>query len=224
MKKVLSILSKPLTIIILVLLADQGLKVWVKTNMMIQQSFPVFGNWFYIDFIENPGMAFGWEIPFLPPGVAKMVLTLFRIVAVGGIGYYLFKLPKSTHKGLKISVALIFAGAIGNIIDSAFYGILFDSSARGQLATFMPVDGGYESFLHGWVVDMFHFNAYWPHWIPGIGGKEVFPPIFNLADFSISVGIGFIFLFQKRFFKKRDNVTGAVIDEYNVNETSSDKI
>lgn len=206
--------------ILLILLVDQILKVWVKTNMTIPESFPIFGDWFYIDFIENPGMAFGWEIPFLSAETAKVVLTLFRIVAVAGIGYYLFSLPKITHKGLKVSVALIFAGAVGNIIDSAFYGVLFDSSARGQLATFMPAEGGYAPFLHGWVVDMFHFNAYWPHWFPYLGGKEVFPPIFNFADFAISFGIGLIFVFQKRFFKKEDALTEKVSEEPTLEENA----
>jgi signal peptidase II len=200
MNKFLSFISKPIVVILIVLIADQWLKIWVKTHMIIQQSFPLFGDWFFIDFIENRGMAFGMEFG---GDWGKLALSLFRIVAITGIGYYLFKLPKETSKGLKISISLIFAGAFGNIIDSAFYGIIFDNSFN-KIATFMPLEGGYASFLHGWVVDMFHFNAYWPQWVPKIGGSEVFPPIFNLADMSISIGIGLIFIFQKSFFKKEE--------------------
>lgn len=172
--------------------------------MYLSQEFPVFGDWFYIHFTENKGMAFGMEFG---GDWGKLALSLFRIVAVCGIGYYLFKvLPKDAHKGLKISVALIFAGAIGNILDSAFYGIIFNESFN-QIATFLPEDGGYASFLHGWVVDMFWFplmEGYFPDWLPVWGGEHFlfFRPVFNIADASISTGIGLVFVFNKRFFKK----------------------
>ena len=214
MKKFLSILSQPLVVIALILLIDQSIKIWVKTNMMIQQRFPLFGDWFYIDFIENKGMAFGMEFG---GDWGKLFLSLFRIVAVIGIGYYLFTLSKATHRGLKLSISMIFAGAIGNIIDSLFYGIVFDSSFN-QLATFMPQGGGYASFLHGWVVDMFHFTARWPHWVKYVGGSEIFPPIFNFADFSISVGIGIIFVFQKRFFKKEEKQEESLQNKEEINQ------
>lgn len=205
MNKFLSILSKPLTVIFLILLADQWLKIWVKTNMYLSQEFPVFGNWFYIHFTENRGMAFGMEFG---GDWGKLALSLFRIVAVCGIGYYLFKLPKTSPKGLKISIALIFAGAVGNIIDSAFYGLIFNESFN-QIATFLPAEGGYASFLHGWVVDMFWFpllEGNFPSWLPIWGGEHFlfFRPVFNIADASISVGISLIFLFQKTFFKKEE--------------------
>ena len=210
MNKFLSIISKPIVVTFIVLLADQWLKIWVKTNMVFSKEagIPIIGDWFFLHFIENPGMAFGWQIPFLSPETAKIILSLFRIVAITGIGYYLFKvLPKNAHKGLKVSVALIFAGAIGNILDSAFYGVIFNES-YSQIASFMPDEGGYAPFLQGKVVDMLYFRAYWPGWVPSIGGGEVFPPVFNIADMSISFGIGIVFLFNKKFFpKEKEDLT-----------------
>jgi len=207
-KKFLSIISNPITVTLLVLTADQWLKIWVKTHMMLGNDFPVFGNWFYIHFIENKGMAFGMEFG---GDWGKLALSLFRIVAVFGIGYYLFKvLPKDAHKGLKISVSLIFAGAIGNILDSMFYGVIFTDSFN-QIARFMPEEGGYAPFLYGWVVDMFWFplmEGNFPDWLPIWGGEHFmfFRPVFNVADMSISVGIGLVFLFNKQFFKKEEEV------------------
>jgi signal peptidase II len=203
MNKFLSIIGKPIVVTLLVLLADQWLKIWVKTNMYLSQEFPVFGNWFYIHFTENKGMAFGMEFG---GDWGKLALSLFRIFAVFGIGYYLFRLPKTTHKGLKVSVALIFAGAIGNILDSAFYGLMFNDSFN-QLATFLPEEGGYAPFLHGWVVDMLWFpllEGNFPEWFPFWGGEHFlfFRPVFNIADASISFGIGIILVFNKRFFRK----------------------
>lgn len=178
--------------------------------MYLGQEFPVFGNWFYIHFTENPGMAFGMEFG---GEWGKLALSLFRIVAVSGIGYVLFTLPKSTPTGLKVCGSLILAGAIGNIIDSAFYGVFFNDSFN-QLATFLPEEGGYESFLHGRVVDMFWFPLFdgtFPDWFPFWGGEEFlfFRPVFNVADAAISVGIGLIFIFQKKFFKTPET---SVID------------
>lgn len=204
MKKILAIISKPLVVTLLVLTADQWLKIWVKTNMYLSQEFPIFGNWFFIHFTENKGMAFGMEFG---GDWGKLALSLFRIVAVFGIGYYLFKvLPKDAHKGLKISVALIFAGAIGNILDSVFYGVIFNESFN-QIATFIPEGGGYAPFLYGWVVDMLWFpliEGNFPEWLPVWGGEHFlfFRPVFNIADMSISCGIGIVFLFNKRFFHK----------------------
>lgn len=200
-------LTHPLFITFLVLIIDQTLKIWVKTNMMLGSDIPLAGNWFIIHFIENPGMAFGMEFG---GEYGKLALSLFRIVAVTGIGYVLFTLPKTAPKGLKICGALVFAGALGNIIDSAFYGIIFNESFN-QIATFMPDGGGYAPFLHGWVVDMFYFpllNGTFPNWLPIWGGEDFlfFRPVFNVADASISVGIALIFIFQKRFFKKEELV------------------
>jgi len=206
MNKFLSIISKPIILIFLVLLVDQWSKIWVKTHMYLSEEFPVLGDWFYIHFTENRGMAFGMEFG---GDWGKLALSLFRIVAVCGIGYYLFKLPKTSPSGLKISIALIFAGAVGNIIDSAFYGVIFNESFN-QIATLFPEEGGYASFLHGWVVDMLWFpllEGNFPDWLPVWGGEHFlfFRPVFNVADTSISVGIGMIFLFQKRYFKKKDD-------------------
>jgi signal peptidase II len=204
MNKFLSIISKPIVVTLLVLIADQWLKIWVKTHMFLSQEFPLIGDWFYIHFTENKGMAFGLEFG---GELGKLFLSLFRIVAVCAIGYYLFKLPKTTHRGLIICVALIFAGAIGNILDSAFYGIIFSESFH-EIATFLPEDGGYAPFLHGWVVDMFWLplmEGNFPEWLPIWGGDHFlfFRPVFNIADASISIGITIIFIFNKRFFKKK---------------------
>ncbi|MDG1477557.1 MAG: lipoprotein signal peptidase [Vicingaceae bacterium] len=204
MKKFISIIANPVVVTLLVLTADQWLKIWVKTNMYLSQEFPVLGNWFYIHFTENKGMAFGMEFG---GEWGKLALSLFRICAVFGIGYYLFKvLPKNAHKGLKISVALIFAGAIGNILDSVFYGVIFNESFN-QIASFMPEEGGYAPFLYGWVVDMFWFplmEGNFPDWMPIWGGEHFmfFRPVFNIADAAISVGIGLVFIFNKQFFPK----------------------
>lgn len=206
MKRFLSILANPLSVTFLVLLADQWLKIWVKTNMYLSQEFPIFGDWFYIHFTENKGMAFGMEFG---GDWGKLALSLFRIIAVVGIGYYLFKLSKGSHKGFRVCVALIFAGAIGNILDSAFYGLIFNESFN-QIATFMPEGGGYAPFLHGWVVDMLWFpllEGNFPDWFPIWGGEHFlfFRPVFNIADAAISVGIAIIFLFNKTFFKKAED-------------------
>ena len=211
MNKFLAIISKPIVVTLLVLLADQWSKIWVKLNMYLGQEFPVFGDWFYIHFIENRGMAFGMEFG---GDLGKLALSLFRIVAVFVIGYFLFGLPKNAHKGLKISGALIFAGAIGNILDSIFYGVIFNESFN-QLATFFPEGGGYASFLHGRVVDMFWFplmEGNFPEWLPIWGGEHFlfFRPVFNVADASISVGISLIFIFNKSFFKKEEEAVPEV--------------
>jgi len=208
MKKFISIISHPIIVTLLVLIVDQSLKIWVKTHMILQQERPIFGNWFIIHFTENRGMAFGMEFG---GDFGKLMLSLFRIIAVIVIGYFLFRLPKNTHKGLKVCGALIFAGAIGNILDSAFYGMIFSDSFN-RIAEFMPTTGGYAHFLHGWVVDMFWFplvEGNFPNWVPFWGGEPFmfFRPVFNVADASISVGIALIFIFQKRFFKKDTAIT-----------------
>ena len=182
-------------IIFLLLLADQVLKIWIKTHMQLHESIEI-TKWFYIYFTENPGMAFGIEV------IGKLFLTLFRLVAVGFIGYYLYQIVKKNFKfGYIASVALIMSGALGNILDSVFYGVVFDHS-YGQLATFMPEGGGYASWLHGKVVDMFYFpliESNFPSWIPFWGGEEFifFRPIFNLADSAICVGVFLLLIFYR---------------------------
>lgn len=189
-------------IIFLVLFADQALKIWIKTNMYLGQEFHI-ADWFIIHFTENPGMAFGFEFG---GDYGKPILTVFRILVVAGILYWLRNLIRQNIKPIGIvSVSLIFAGAMGNIIDSLFYGMLF-SGSYGQVAEFLPADGGYASFLHGRVVDMFYFplyKGYLPDWLPIWGGDYFifFRPIFNIADAAISVGVALLLLFQKAVFK-----------------------
>ncbi|UKT63077.1 lipoprotein signal peptidase [Pedobacter mucosus] len=190
--------TKPLVLILLVLLADQLVKTWVKTHMYLGQEFNIIGKWFIIHFTENNGMAFGMEFG---GEFGKLALSLFRIAAVAGIGYGLhYLIQHKYHRGLILNVALIFSGALGNIIDSVFYGKIYN----------------YESWFHGRVVDMFYFpiaEGHFPAWIPIWGGDEFvfFRPVFNLADAAISVGVILILIFQKNYFKE------DVKDEVSIN-------
>jgi signal peptidase II len=194
---------KAISLILIVLFIDQLVKIEIKTTMTIGESITVFGNWFFIKFIENPGMAFGLDIP---GKQGKPILTIFRIVAVIAIGWYLRELVlKGAKTGLVLCVALIFAGAMGNIIDSVLYGIMFNESTYFTVAQLFPKGGGYGHILHGRVVDMLYFpiiRGTYPNWFPVWHGQEFifFRPIFNIADSSISVGIITILLFQKRYF------------------------
>lgn len=205
-KKALTIKSLllPISIMIGVLFVDQASKFWVKTSMYLNQEIRVFGDWFIIHFTENPGMAFGMEFG---GEYGKLFLTLFRIVAITGIGYYVVHLVRvGATKGMIIAMTLIFAGALGNIIDSVFYGVVFSNSYY-QIAEFMPAEGGYGTWLHGKVVDMIYvpvIRGVWPSWVPFFGGDSFvfFRPIFNLADTAISVGVGIILLFQRSFFSE----------------------
>lgn len=196
--------TKPLLLIFFVLLADQVLKIWIKTNMFLGQEFKILGDWFIIHFTENNGMAFGLEFG---GEFGKLALSLFRVIAVAGIGYGLhYMIKRKYHRGLILNVALIFAGALGNIIDSVFYGVLFK----------------YETLFHGRVVDMLYFpilKGVFPSWLPIWGGEqfEFFRPVFNIADTAISVGVIMILIFQKRYFKEE------VKDEVGINnETVED--
>lgn len=194
-------------VVTLVILIDQISKIWVKTSMMLGDSIEI-ASWFKIYFIENPGMAFGLELG------GKLFLTLFRIVAVGFIGYYLIQLIKKKYaKGFIACIALILAGAFGNIIDCIFYGEIF-SSSYGQVATFVPLGEGYADWMHGKVVDMLYFpliESNFPSWMPFVGGEHFifFSPVFNIADSAITVGIFVLVLFYHKTlsqsFEKEEN-------------------
>ncbi len=214
--------AKVLGIIILVLLIDQILKIWIKTHMAYGEEFNILGlSWARIHFVENPGMAFGIEFG---GGYGKLALSMFRIIAVGFLVYYIRELIKAVAPfGLLISFSLILAGAIGNIIDSAFYGMIFSESTYHNVAEIFPAEGGYSSFLHGKVVDMFYFPLYngtLPEWVPFWGGEHVlfFRPVFNIADSAITIGVLSILIFQRSFFsshkevEKRDDHAEPVVE------------
>jgi signal peptidase II len=189
------------------LLLDQIVKFIIKCNMTLGESIHVFGDWFQILFIENEGAAFGMS---LDVTYGKLILSLFRIVVVCGIGWWINTLwKKQAPVGLLIGVAMIMAGAIGNIIDSAFYGLIFSESTPFSVATLFPADGGYAPFLHGKVVDMLHFPLFtienmpsWLGWLSGPDGDfTFFAPVFNIADSYISIAMVYLILFQWRYFK-----------------------
>lgn len=178
-------LKKAILVIFLILLADQIIKIYVKTHFTYGEEVPIF-SWFKLQFIENKGMAWGVEIP---GTYGKLILTVFRLFAIAGIGYWLWDSARKHAPGvLLFSISLIFAGAFGNIIDSVFYGLIFEESGS-QVAQIFPEEGGYGKIFHGKVVDMFRFSF--------------FNPIFNLADFAISVGVGIIIVFNRKAFPKK---------------------
>jgi len=215
-------------LVLLIIVADQSLKIWVKTHMPLSHSADIFrdpvspydngirllGEKAQIYFVENEGMAWGWKFG---GSWGKMALTLFRLVAViFGVYYIQTIIKKKYHRGFIICAGLIFAGALGNLLDSMFYGLIFEKSTYEHVAKIFPPQG-YTTFLHGRVVDMLYFpiiKTHYPSWLPFVGGDdfEFFSPVFNLADASISVGVIAILLFQKRFFHKRNEDESPVLE------------
>ena len=185
-------------IVVAILLIDQIIKIEVKTNMTLGEAKRV-TDWFYIEFIENNGMAYGMKF------INQLVLSLFRLFAIGFIGYYLAKIIKKNVAplGYIVLIAMVLAGAAGNLIDCLFYGLIFDASTPFTVSQFVPFGEGYSSFLHGKVVDMFYFpiiQTTWPEWVPYFGGSEYvfFSPVFNFADACISVGVVALLLFYRK--------------------------
>ena len=188
-----------LGVILLVIILDQALKIWIKTHFYLGEEY-VITSWFRLYFIENNGMAFGMELG------SKLFLSVFRIFLAIGLIWYLWKLRTNTtvKTGYVVCVALITAGAIGNIIDCMLYGLIFNNPIPPQVAPLFPPEGGYATLFHGRVVDMLYFPLFsftWPQWMPWVGGEHFlfFQPVFNLADAAISVGIILVLLFYTRF-------------------------
>lgn len=223
-------------LIAVIIIIDQALKIWIKTSHPTGEVVRVLGfDWFRLHFIENPGMAWGWKFG---NETGKMILTLFRLAAVIFGTWYLGRIVKQQYsRGFIICAGLIYAGALGNLIDSMFYGMIFDKGLHFDVTTgeYIPYlnevakfsSNGYSSFLHGSVVDMLYFpivKSHFPSWLPFIGGDEFefFSPIFNVADASISTGVITLLLFQKRFFKKHHPV--APVSTVETNTEISDKV
>lgn len=218
-------MKKSLVIVIAILLIDQIVKVWVKLNFTIGEEVDLIGDWCKLHFIENEGMAFGMSFG----GVAgKYVLTFLRIIASVLIGWYLLKLIKKGGNKLAVySFTLIFAGAVGNIIDSMFYGLLFSESTFFSVSQFLPEGGGYAPMFLGKVVDMFYFpiiDTTLPQWIPFFGGNDFrfFNAIFNISDVSITIGV-VILLISLIFAKKEDEIDAEVVEDNAANELTEQK-
>lgn len=200
-------------LVALVLLADQWIKIYIKTNFFENETRPLFGDWLVLQYIENQGMAFG--ATFSSSHWGKLSLSLFRLAAIAGITYYLIKQIRiGSRLEFIIALSLILAGATGNLIDSMFYDYIFpynpcdpfnhaEGSGLTQLCPpYGEIEVKHHGFLFGNVVDMFRFQANWPEWLPYLGGKDVFPAIWNLADGSITVGVFMVFLRQRKYFPK----------------------
>jgi len=208
--------QKSIAIVIVILILDQVVKIWVKTHMFLGEN--SFDDWgvgikqAQLYFIENKGMAFGWVLPFMSPETSKVMLSVFRLIAIGFITWYIYKMSKNNAPiGYIISLSFILAGAAGNMIDSAFYGLIFSKSGYTsmEIAQFFPSGGGYGKFLQGEVVDMLYFpmiKGHYPEWFPFKGGQRFifFRPIFNIADSFVTVGVALILIFGRLFFKELD--------------------
>jgi signal peptidase II len=216
-------LKRASLIIIVILLIDQISKIYIKMHFQLNEDVSVF-SWFKIAFVENDGMAWGTKLSdfftFISDRSSKLILTLFRIVAVTGIAFWLVDVTKNKKsKTLIFAVAIIFAGALGNIIDSVFYGVLFSDSDM-QVAIFLPDVGGYADVFHGKVVDMLHFPIWkgvLPEWLPFFGGKSFsfFDPVFNVADMAISTGVGILIVFNKRAFNDNSKTETPHLESHN---------
>lgn len=209
--------SLALLIILLVIAADQILKIWVKTHFYIGEQL-VIADWFRLLFVENNGMAFGMEVG------SKLFLSVFRVAALIVGCWYLWKIKSNFRfaTGFVICIGLIIAGTAGNIIDCIFYGVMFNDPFPPGVATLFPADGGYAPLLHGKVVDMLYFPLFsfvWPQWMPFVGGETFlfFQPVFNIADAAISVGIIVILIFYSKFFA--EPVNNPAVDENEADET-----
>ena len=188
-------------VVLAVLLIDQMIKIWVKTSMTLHESIHV-TDWFYITFIENNGMAFGMQLG------SKIVLSLFRVIAISALGYYIWlEVKRKAKTGYLVCLSLVLAGAAGNLIDCMFYGLVFNESSPYYLSYFVPFGTGYAPFLMGKVVDMFYFpliETEWPTWMPFVGGDHFvfFSPVFNFADSCISVSVVWLLLFYRQEISK----------------------
>ena len=184
-------------IVVAILLIDQAIKIWVKTSMSLHENIHV-TDWFYIAFIENNGMAFGMQLG------SKIILSLFRVVAISALGYFIWlQVKKQARWGYIICLSMVLAGAVGNLIDCMFYGLMFNESSPYYVSYFVPFGSGYAPFLMGKVVDMFYFpliETEWPMWMPFVGGQHFvfFSPVFNFADASISVSVVLLLLFYRK--------------------------
>ena len=188
-------------VVFAVLLIDQAIKIWVKTSMTLHESIHV-TDWFYITFIENNGMAFGMQLG------SKIILSLFRVIAISALGYYIWlEVKRQAKTGYIVCLSFILAGAAGNLIDCMFYGLVFNASSPYYLSYFVPFGTGYAPFLMGKVVDMFYFpliETEWPLWMPFVGGEHFvfFSPVFNFADSCISVSVVWLLLFYREAISK----------------------
>ena len=188
-------------VVVATIVIDQFIKAWVKTNMTLHESIRIF-DWFYISFIENNGMAYGMQIG------SKLALSLFRVVAIGLLAYYVWlQVKRKARKGYIVCLSMVLAGALGNLIDSMFYGMVFSASSPFYTSYFVEFGTGYAPFLMGKVVDMFYFPLIvttWPEWVPYFGGEEFvfFSPVFNYADANITVGVVLLFLFYNKEISK----------------------